>query len=445
MRRVGHQHQRRLRSYGFSFGEERRRIVGARSPYFGLPQSNQVEVATILCLHDTLRVVCECVGVHSYKKLSVRDYEWESVNTKLWERLCEIVESSNTLKTLAVKYYKEAPTDVPLAILFYHLKSRRSSLDRLVLDIFRHDQYQTLMLDVRYFIEHHPTSILDVRCVISTQLHIQNVRALLEGLNLNKLDWDNVIGNAIDYEPITDWSGIKSVKKLSMNRVRYQFEVSSVANLLRNHDVPVKELVIQGELPMGPDGCAEMIRELADSLRGNTSVRTLFLSLHCPNLDAMENELLGKKVRACFGKLLCDTSSIDSIIRSNHSLVSIQVYFHRYGYAKWVDLNCSRNKRVVVRRKIFKFYFDGEFSVVPFQNMALSVLPLIMTQIRRDHREPTASDDTYQLSAVFRMMRSIPGLCDVSGRPPNDVYRRYLRRVSRQTKTSKGEQGISTI
>lgn len=296
MRRVGNQHQRRLRSYGFSFGEERRRIVGARSPYFGLPQSNQVEVATILCLHDTLRVVCECVGVHSYKKLSVRDYEWESVNTKLWERLCEIVESSNTLKTLAVKYYKEAPTDVPLAILFYHLKSRRSSLDRLVLDIFRHDQYQTLMLDVRYFIEHHPTSILDVRCVISTQLHIQNVRALLEGLNLNKLDWDNVIGNAIDYEPIADWSGIKSVKKLSMNRVRYQFEVSSVANLLRNHDVPVKELVIQGELPMGPDGCAEMIRELADSLRGNTSVRTLFLSLHCPNLDAMENELLEKRL-----------------------------------------------------------------------------------------------------------------------------------------------------
>jgi hypothetical protein len=192
---------------------------------------------------------------------------------------------------------------------------------------------------------------MDVTCAIGTGLAIQNVWASLEGLNLNKLDWYNDMDNAIDYEPITDWSGIKLVKKLNMIQVRHKFELSSVANLLRNHDVPVKQLVIQGELPMGPDGVVESIRELADSLRGNTSLRTLYLCLHCPNLDVMGDDLLAKRIRAYFDELLCDTSSIDSIVRSNHSLVSLSLQVlqsSRYGIARWVDLNCLQNKRVVV-------------------------------------------------------------------------------------------------
>jgi hypothetical protein len=86
-------------------------------------------------------------------------------------------------------------------------------------------------------------------------------------------------------------------------------------------------------------------------------------------------------------------------------------------------LNYSQDKSEVMRQKIFLFYFAGEFSLGPFQSMALLVFPKIMDQIH-EHRLMFNTllqlwmdvEGTYTLSAIFRMLRFFPGLCNVSSR-----------------------------
>jgi hypothetical protein len=139
------------------------------------------------------------------------------------------------------------------------------------------------------------------------------------------------------------------------------------------------------------------------------------------------------RIIAHFDKLLCDTSSIDSICRSNHSLTMLNVipvinfslssmWSHDKSTRMYAHINLSENKTKVIHQKIFLFYFAGEFSLVPLQSMALSVFPTIMDQIQEHRLDPDFQrwigrlEDTYSLAAIFRMLRFFPELCNVSSR-----------------------------
>jgi hypothetical protein len=54
----------------------------------------------------------------------------------------------------------------------------------------------------------------------------------------------------------------------------------------------------------------------------------------------------------------------------------------------------------------FRFYFVGEFDVSPFSNMVVSILPEVVSQI----------ESTDELSAIYRLLRYIPELSNVSER-----------------------------
>ena len=102
-----------------------------------------------------------------------KSYPWSLVNGQIWDRLCEIVESSTNLRRIVVYYHVGAPTNVPLEMLFDRLKHKQSSLELGVVevelhDIFSHPQYQTMMLDVRYYLEHNPVAQLLIYVRMST-------------------------------------------------------------------------------------------------------------------------------------------------------------------------------------------------------------------------------------------------------------------------------------
>jgi hypothetical protein len=124
-------------------------------------------------------------------------------------------------------------------------------------------------------------------------------------------------------------------------------------------------------------------------------------------------------------KLLCDVSSLDSIRNnSNHIIQSINVVCNSDNptanppmsamLKHCLKLNMCPDKGYVIRRKIFCYYFVGEFDVSAFIEMPLSVLSEIMCKIQGDDRQ----------SAIYRLLRLIPELGNVSERNCNNCRKK---------------------
>jgi hypothetical protein len=128
-------------------------------------------------------------------------------------------------------------------------------------------------------------------------------------------------------------------------------------------------------------------RYISESLAGNTHLKKLQTST--PRFDT--------------DKLLCDVSSIESILNSNHTPECIRFPRHRHfnipGHelstlAKQCLLLNSENedKAKVIRKKIMRHYFVREFDVSPSVKMPLSVLPEVMSQIEGDDKQSAIID-----------------------------------------------------
>ena len=120
--------------------------------------------------------------------------------------------------------------------------------------------------------------------------------------------------------------------------------------------------------------------------------------------------------------LLCDTTSIESICLSNHTLIELQpfpeseVRFDVFSeqevkFGIIVDslrLNRNSNKNRVIREKISRYYFVGNFDVSPFVKLPVSVVPSVLGMIKGKKLD--------RQSAIFRLLKSIPDLCNVVSR-----------------------------
>jgi hypothetical protein len=111
-------------------------------------------------------------------------------------------------------------------------------------------------------------------------------------------------------------------------------------------------------------------------------------------------------------KLLCDVTSIKSLTNSNHTIKDISLVDNTSGRLtpstlthKYLLLNQNEGKAKVLRNKILWFYFVGAFDVSPFSGMAVSI-PEIICQIKGKAKR----------SAVFKLLKCIPELCNVSDR-----------------------------
>jgi hypothetical protein len=106
-----------------------------------------------------------------------------------------------------------------------------------------------------------------------------------------------------------------------------------------------------------------------------------------------------------FRRLLCDPTSIESICNSNHILEDVDPSKSEYLF-DLLKLNKNVDKALVVRDKILKYYFVGDFDVTPFAMMPVSVVPEVISRIRSVTKQ----------SAIFRLLQCIPELSDVTNR-----------------------------
>ena len=114
-------------------------------------------------------------------------------------------------------------------------------------------------------------------------------------------------------------------------------------------------------------------------------------------------------------KALCDASSIIGIRASNHTLEMIEcLNDHSPLVEDCLKLNTNASKNTVIKTKIARYYFVRDFDISPFANMPVSVLPEVLSLIRGEI-------NTDQQSAIFRVLRCIPELCNVSSRGARSI------------------------
>ena len=115
-------------------------------------------------------------------------------------------------------------------------------------------------------------------------------------------------------------------------------------------------------------------------------------------------------------KTLCDASSIEGICASNHTLQEVRPVQNMCGIV-WDCLRLNRlyknaNKEKVIRTKIAMYYFGRDFDISPFAKMPVSLLPEVLSMIRKG----TFERESMIQSAIFRILKCIPELCNVSSR-----------------------------
>jgi hypothetical protein len=143
-------------------------------------------------------------------------------------------------------------------------------------------------------------------------------------------------------------------------------------------------------------------KEIAESLVGNTQLKELrFQIRRLPELEWFEK----------FDRLLCDASSIQSISNSNHTLERISLHGAGNKRCKLspfavqcLILNENKDKAIVIRDKIRRYYFVGKFDVAQFSTMAVSAIPEMMSHIQGKSKGKS------KLSAMYRLLRGIPEL-----------------------------------
>jgi hypothetical protein len=174
-------------------------------------------------------------------------------------------------------------------------------------------------------------------------------------------------------------------------------QYSALSMLFRNSTAILQHVMLFGAY--NHDEMNQIMCQVPSSLMGNTTLKRLeFGSRHISDDDHI------------FCKLLCDTTSIRSIYDSNHTLEKItgarEIDDEDLEFIKYLELNENEDKTQVVRNKILKYYFIGDFDISPFINIPVSGLPEIISQIRSDTTQ----------SAIFRLLKCIPELCNVASR-----------------------------
>ena len=196
-----------------------------------------------------------------------------------------------------------------------------------------------------------------------------------------------------------------------------QSHCSSVASFLR--DTNTVQLTVDFSDILSSEDEATIIH----GLRENTSLRYFHLNKMALSLrDIPEYDPHGY-----FAKALCDSSSIENILNSNHTLTEIPDWEvlgeselsesesvfqfkceHDIIVANCLELNENTDKDMVKREKIARYYFLGDFNVSPIANLPVSFVPSVFGMIKGNKVD--------RQSAIFRLLKSIPDLCNVGSR-----------------------------
>eukprot|EP00956_Cyclotella_meneghiniana_P032824 scaffold91661_cov75-Cyclotella_meneghiniana.AAC.2 len=171
-------------------------------------------------------------------------------------------------------------------------------------------------------------------------------------------------------------------------------QFDAVAELLRNPTSILEELIFCHDFDLHNN-----LSTIVAGLARNVTLKRL--SIH-PSSAFVVNLIT---------KLLCDNTSIEHIYNSNHTLeefspLNLRMFPGEYILKDLLELNTNTNKEKVIRTKIARYYFVGDFDLSPFVNTKISVLPNVLAMIE--------GDTNSRRSAIFRLLRSIPDLCNVT-------------------------------
>ena len=217
----------------------------------------------------------------------------------------------------------------------------------------------------------------------------------LEILNLDDVDVDETSESAFR-RVVLACTNVKKLDVYCDSASHY----SAVASLLENPRSVLSEIEFIG----GVD--EEGLSTIASGLANNTTLKTLDievydLSFECSNPIA---------------KALCDASSIEGIHRSNHTLQEMNpALLETLHDLEEFDMvsdclknNKNANKQEVIRKKIARYYFIGDYDMSPFADMPVTLIPEVLSLIE--------GEDINRQYAIFQMLKCIPELCNVSSR-----------------------------
>jgi hypothetical protein len=312
-----------------------------------------------------------------------------------WRRLGRAIGNNSTIHHLSINVWLSDASFQPAATChreFYNELKHNTSIQMLMLNPVS-DIVPSF--DLGHFLRNN-SNIKDLSLdgdVIS-DLDAAIISPAIESAQLRRFDVGPNIrfGNDGAFQQMTSacW-GVENLSVISGTNSKY----SVLAALLRDPRAILQRLVISEGAGISANFDRRLaMREIAASLVGNANLKELQFNLRS---QAVVDE---------FDRLLCNTSSIVDICNSNHTLAKIHHSDLSARTRECLQLNQNETKNKVIRDKIMRYYFIGDCDLAPFFDVPVSVLAEVMGLGAVDKNK----------TAIFKLLRGIPNLCDVSSR-----------------------------
>ncbi|KAL7466305.1 hypothetical protein ACHAXS_006609 [Conticribra weissflogii] len=309
-------------------------------------------------------------------ELRVSSRSSPSLLPKVAKLLGCIIQNSPTLKKLDIRDFNMNREDI--------------------LEIFNRDGIYICALEEIIFPTHsHDLGIYDFQLMLSFVKSIKSVKTLilrdcglddtiigslivtLENTQISELD---VQGNQFSHNGLTalliskDLNSLKSLKISCKSKE----DIELVSRYLCREGLKLECIELQFSTECSK--CTNPTR-IVESIPNSSQLKRLDM-FGLDSCFASHN----KKHVSLFQTKVCNLSTFQDLCRSNHQLQRIQCFdleaaiYRSDNLAKALMINMERmSLSDKIRCKLFTFYFDGDFSVLPFLEMELKTIPYILT------------------------------------------------------------------
>ena len=205
---------------------------------------------------------------------------------------------------------------------------------------------------------------------------------------------------------------------LKLSHFRTSSDLSScqvIASFLASEQCTLRKLNLNGN-PINDAGC----RIIAESLRINRRLRCLL----CFNMEITTQGF------ASFIPVVCDASSIESTLNSNHTIEQVNPSGDKrvpLELVKLIFMNRDMDKTIVAKMKVLRSHFSGNFDLTAIAGLDAKALPYLLAWFGRLRREcSNFEEEQMYLSALYRITRHNPEICS---------HPSYNRRMRLKAKT----------
>jgi hypothetical protein len=288
---------------------------------------------------------------------------------------------------------------------FYDGLKHNTSIDELVLLLLPSDWCR--MFDLEYLMLHNQhLECLTLCTKDEDRLLSDQCMVIASALQHKKLYSFDI--HECNFSPNEYGMVLAACSKVKILRVscKHDYQKTALNALLQNPYAIIEELFI------GTDRESDM-STIKEGLTRNKTIK----------------KLSGELTVEFSSSVLCDPSSIETICNSNHTVRSVGSRLVLWSHDRFclgcLELNKNPNKEQVIRNKILRYYFVGAFDLSPFSAMPVSVLPAVMTEIGGDegNHQTAIFQEGNRQSALFRLLKGLPELCNVSSRALETYYK----------------------